>query len=165
MGLLEPTYDVPGGGDSTFMRLQKGENRFRFLGKPVMGYQYWQDDKVCVRIRTANEAPTGEKPQHFWEMPVWCDNMVKVLSITQKTVQKQLVDLERNSEWGNLAAYDVIVTRSGDGMETSYTTTPCPKSSLLAEAKKEYDEFKKDYDPEAVFEVENSDNEDDDLPF
>jgi|TARA_R100000234_G_scaffold60073_1_gene36397 hypothetical protein len=164
MGLLEPTYDVPGGGDSTFMRLQKGENRFRFLGKPVMGYQYWQDDK-CIRIKEASEAPTGEKPQHFWEMPVWCDNMVKVLSITQKTVQKALKDLDGNSEWGNLATYDVIVNRTGDGMETSYTTTPCPKSQLEDVAKQAYAEFKKDYKPEAIFDVENSDDEDDDLPF
>ena len=164
MGLLEPTYDVPGGGDSTFMRLQKGENRFRFLGKPVMGYQYWQDDK-CIRIKEANEAPTGEVPQHFWEMPVWCDNMVKVLSITQKTVQKALKDLDGNSEWGNLATYDVIVNRTGDGMETSYTTTPCPKAPLEDDVKKAYAEFKKDYKPEAIFDVENSDDEDDDLPF
>tara|TARA_R100000655_G_scaffold44774_1_gene81522 strand:+ start:5386 stop:5880 length:495 start_codon:yes stop_codon:yes gene_type:complete len=164
MGLIEPTYDVPGGSDSTFMRLQKGENRFRLLGKPVMGYQYWQDGK-CIRIKKANEAPTGEKPQHFWEMPVWSNNMVKVLSITQKTVQKALVDLERNKEWGDLATYDVRVNKTGDGMETSYTTTPCPKALLEDNAKQAYAEFKKDYNPEAIFDVENSDNEDDDLPF
>ena len=58
-GLLEPTYDVPSTGESGFMKFVKGENRFRILDTPVMGYQYWQDDKVPVRIKTAAEAPSG----------------------------------------------------------------------------------------------------------
>tara|TARA_R110002110_G_scaffold183311_1_gene389942 strand:- start:116 stop:616 length:501 start_codon:yes stop_codon:yes gene_type:complete len=166
MGLLEPTYDVPGGGDSTFMRFQKGENRFRFLDAPIMGYQYWQDDKVCVRIKAANEAPAGEKPKHFWQVPVWSDGQVKILDITQKTVQRDLQNLDTNSEWGNLLGYDVIVTRSGDGMDTTYTSTPCPKSTLEDEVKTTFDAFKKDYDPKKIFETATSvDAKSDDLPF
>lgn len=164
MGLLEPTYDVPGGGESTFMKFQKGENRFRILAASVMGYQYWQEDKLCVRIKTASEAPTGEKPKHFWQVPVWCDGVVKILDITQKTVQRDLQNLDNNSEWGNLLGYDVIVSRNGDGMDTTYTTTPCPKSALPADVKTAYEEFEKDYDPETIFDVKNSENGDE-LPF
>ena len=58
-GLLEPTYYVPSIGESSFMKFVKGENRFRILDTPVMGYQYWQDDRTPVRIKIAGEAPAG----------------------------------------------------------------------------------------------------------
>ena len=164
-GLLEPTYDVPSTGESSFMKFQKGENRFRILDTPIMGYQYWQDDKVPVRIKTAAEAPAGEKPKHFWQVPVWDGNFVKVLDVTQSTVQKQLTELDRNSEWGNLTDYDVIVTRSGDCMDTTYTTTPCPKSPLKDDVTTALAEFKKTYEPNKVFESTPTAEGEEELPF
>ena len=164
-GLLEPTYDVPSTGESSFMKFVKGENRFRILGTPIMGYQYWQDDRTPVRIKTAGEAPAGEKPKHFWQIPVWDGNSIKVLDVTQSTVQKQLTELDRNSEWGNLTEYDVIVTRSGDGMDTTYTVTPCPKAPLGEETKSAYGEFKKTHEPEKVFESTPTAEGEEELPF
>ena len=163
-GLLNADYDVPSSGESSYMKFMKGENGFRILDKPIVGYQYWQDDRTPVRIKLANEAHAGEKPKHFWQVPVWNNEQVKILDITQATVQKQLLDLDRNSEWGNLSQYDVIVTRNGEGMETTYTATPCPKSPMTDEMIKSYKEFKADYDPNAVFES-NTATQEDDLPF
>ena len=164
-GLLEPTYDVPSTGESSFMKFVKGENRFRILGTPVMGYQYWQDDRTPVRIKTAGEAPAGEKPKHFWQIPVWDGHSIKVLDVTQSTVQKQLTELDRNSEWGNLTDYDVIVTRSGDGMDTTYTTTPCPKAPITEEVKGALADFKKTYEPNKVFESTPTAEGEEELPF
>ena len=163
-GLLEPTYDVPSTGESSFMKFVKGENRFRILDKPIMGYIYWQDDRTPVRMKTAAEAPAGEKPKHFWQVPVWSGSQVKILDITQATVQKQLTELDRNSEWGNLTEYDVIVTRSGDSLDTTYTITPCPKSPVTDEIKDAYADFKKTHEPDKVFES-TSTAEEEDLPF
>ena len=56
-GLLEATYSVPSAGESSFMKFVKGENRFRILDRPTLGYQYWQDDKTPVRIKKAGDAP------------------------------------------------------------------------------------------------------------
>jgi len=164
-GLLEPSYDVPSSGESSFMKFQKGENRFRILEKPVLGYLYWQDDKTPVRIKEASEAPAGEKPKHFWQLPVYNDGNVKVLDISQSTVQKQLTDLDRNSEWGNLSEYDVIVTKSGDGMDTTYTVTPCPKAPLAEEVNNLFKEFLKTYEPNKVFESTPTAEDEEDLPF
>ncbi|HAI40119.1 MAG TPA: hypothetical protein DCM40_19520, partial [Maribacter sp.] len=118
-----------------------------------------------VRIKTAGEAPAGEKPKHFWQIPVWDGHSIKVLDVTQSTVQKQLTELDRNSEWGNLTAYDVIVTRSGDGMDTTYTTTPCPKAPVTDEVKSALAEFKKTYEPNKVFESTPTAEGEEELPF
>ena len=163
-GLINSDYNVPSSGESSYMKFKKDENRFRILDTPVVGYQYWQEPRVPVRIKLASEAPAGEKPKHFWQVPVWSEGQVKILDITQSTVQKQLLELDRNSEWGNLSQYDVIVNRKGDGMDTTYTTTPCPKSPMTDEMMKAYKEFKADYDPNAVFEG-NAASQEDDLPF
>ena len=85
--------------------------------------------------------------------------------MTQSTVQKQLTELDRNSEWGNLTAYDVIVTRSGDGMDTTYTTTPCPKAPVTDEVKSALAEFKKTYEPNKVFESTPTAEGEEELPF
>ena len=141
-GLLEATYSVPSAGESSFMKFVKGENRFRILDKP-----------------------TGEKPKHFWQLPVYSASSVKVLDITQSTVQKQLTELDRNSEWGNLRDYDVIVTKNGDGMDTTYTVTPCPKAPLNKEAEKMFKSFKETYEPEKVFDVTPTAEDEEELPF
>ena len=85
--------------------------------------------------------------------------------MTQSTVQKQLTELDRNSEWGNLTAYDVIVTRSGDGMDTTYTVTPCPKAPVANEVKGALAEFKKTYEPNKVFESTPTAEGEEELPF
>jgi len=162
-GLLEATYSVPSNGESSFMKLVKGENRFRVLGKPVMGYLYWQDDRTPVRIKTAAEAPAGEKPKHFWQIPVWSSDAVKILDITQATIQKQLAELDRSREWGNLLEYDVVVNRNGDGMDTTYMVTPCPKVPVTNDIQDAYKAFQDDYDPEKVF--ESTPSEEEELPF
>ena len=67
-------------------------------------------------------------------------------------MQSKLLELDRNSEWGNLLDYDVIVTRSGEGMDTTYSVTPCPKSKLDSNVADLLKTFKENYNPEEVFE-------------
>ena len=160
MGLLD-NIEIQESGDSLFMHFQTGDNRFRMLDKPTLGYLYW-DDKVPVRIKTASEAPTGEKPKVVWVCPVWNENQVRILEIKQSTIQKALKSLEDNAEWGNLTEYDVIVAKSGDGLETSYVTTPCPKAPLPDNVKPAFKKFMEDYDPDKIF---NGKEQDDELPF
>jgi len=151
-GLMQADYDLPSQGESSYLKFVKGENRFRILAAPITGYQYWQDDRVPIRIKTASEAPQGEKPKHFWQVLVYSKGAVKILDIAQSTIQGQLLELDRNSEWGNLLDYDVIVTRTGDGMETAYSVTPCPKAKLDTSVADLLKTFKEDYNPDEVFE-------------
>ena len=166
MGLLEQSYEVPSGGESRFMRFEPGENRFRILDTPNMGYQYFEDNK-CIKVAEKNKAADGiDDLKHFWDVPVWANGKVMILTITQKTIQNALASLDASAEWSNLNEYDVIVTKSGQSLDTKYQTTPCPKTATPKEAKDAYADFGKDYKWKDVFGAdEKKDDADDDLPF
>ena len=171
MGLLEQSYEVPSGGESRFMRFEPGENRFRILDTPNVGYQYFEDKK-CIKVIEKNKAADGVQDlKHFWDVPVWANGKVMILTITQKTIQIALASLDDSDEWGNMNEYDVIVTKSGQSLDTKYQTTPCPKSATSKAAKDAYADFGKEYDWKNVFgekkeaEDEKKDDADDDLPF
>jgi len=132
-----------------------------------MGYQYFEDNK-CIKVTEKNQAADGTNDlKHFWDVPVWANGKVMILTITQKTIQIALASLDESDEWGNMNEYDVIVTKSGQSLDTKYQTTPCPKSATSKAAKDAYADFCKDYDWKDVFggNGEKSDDSDDDLPF
>jgi len=170
-GLLPTGYDIPSASNSLFVRLAKGENQFRILDTPLTGYVWFEetvDGLKPKRCRDSADIPTGtEKPKHFWFMPIEMDGEVKLMEITQKTVLNELAVLDRSPIWGNLSGYEVIVTRSGDGLDTKYSVTPCPKSENKMIEK--YADFKKEYKPDNLFSglsvVADSSTASDGLPF
>lgn len=150
MNILENTflpdnYEVPGGNGGRFMRLKTGENRFRKLANStprgaITGYVVWVEEygnRKAKRYRTLEEIPqeylkSGDKPKHFWAMKVidWSDRQIKVLELTQVTIQKDILKLTQNAKWGNPEGYDMNVTKTGEGKDTRYSTMPEPKSEL-----------------------------------
>jgi len=164
-GLLPQDYEIPSSsGSGLFAKLQKGENRFRILDMPTMGYIYW-DGNTPVRIKNAADAPSGEKPKHFWHVPVWMDNQVKLLDIDKATVLTELHRLDQSNEWGNLLEYDVIVIREGDSFETKYSVQPCPKKALPKEASDAWMGFKDEFNPNEIFEGATQSADKEKLPF
>jgi hypothetical protein len=144
---LPPDYEVPE-TPGKYMKFLKGENKFRILSSPIMGYEWWADEAgnvrpqgakpqkgdKPVRVRMGEEVPmaAADTAKHFWAMGVfnYANNSIQVLQITQKTLQRSLKELIRNAKWGNPMAYDLNVTRSGDGLETEYTMMPDPKTEM-----------------------------------
>jgi len=130
-------YEVPR-GSSNYLRLQTGENRFRILSRPLMGWLDWKDNKPL-------RFPMNEKPEkaidpkkpikHFWAMTVWNCNETKIqiLEITQQTIQAAITDLSQKKEWGAPWNYDLVVTKKGSELTTEYHTTPIPPSPVAAE--------------------------------
>ena len=170
-GLLPASYDIPSSSNSLFIRLAKGDNQFRILDTPVTGYVWFEetmDGLKPKRCRETADIPTGtEKPKHFWFVPVAMDGEIKLMEITQKTVLNELTILDRSPIWGNLSGYEVIVARTGDGLDTKYSVTPCPKTENTMIDK--YGEFKKGYLPDNLFSglsvVAESSTASDGLPF
>lgn len=140
---LDDDYEVPK-KPGKYLKFQKGENRIRILGKPLLGWVAWktgEDGKKSPIRRATNEFKPGEfdkknEPKHFWAMPVfdYATGMVKVLEITQSTIQTVIKDLSGNKKWGAPYAYDIVITAVGDGMEREYSIIPDPKEPLSVEA-------------------------------
>ncbi len=136
---LPQDYEAPQ-GQSSYMKLQKGENKFRILSKPIIGWLDWKD-KVPYRflMNAKPEKPLDKNPiKHFWAFIVfdYADQAVKILEITQSTIQKSIADLSKDEEWGAPFEYDLKVTRKGEDLKTEYTVTPSPKKPLSEEIKK-----------------------------
>ena len=164
MGLLDD-IEISASSESSYMKFEKGENRFRLLNTPTLGYIYWEGNNP-IKIAKASEAADGAEPKVFWSCVVWNNGRPRILEITQSTVQKALKAYDENKDWGNLTQYDVIVKKDGEGMETAYTVMACPHAPMSKEDKAVADDFLKTYDPKAIFETKSQkDSDGDELPF
>jgi hypothetical protein len=138
---LPKDYNVPDNGGN-YMKFQPGENRFRVLASPILGYVYWTTDatggRKPNRIRMSERVPANviladdDDPKHFWAMPVWNyqDEQVQILEITQKGLMKSIRQLAADADWGSPVNYDLVVTKSGQKLETKYSLQPKPAKPL-----------------------------------
>lgn len=139
------------------MKLEKGENRFRVLSDAVVGYEWWEDTdngRKPTRVKTFEEAvKSGVEPlKEFWAFAVWnnATQRVEVLEITQKSIMRSLHSLTLDEDWGDPKQYDVVVTRSGEGLETKYSVTPKPAKKLDSSVLEAYESS--EIDLESLFE-------------
>lgn len=142
MSFLPGGYKIPEQAGK-YMKFIKGDNQFRIMSSPIIGYEYWiEEDGKKKPIRKKmdeeiiiSEVPEPEKVKHFWAMIVFdrSDGALKILEITQKSIMKSLKALVGDKDWGNPKGdkgYDVLITREGDGLETSYEVNPKPHKRL-----------------------------------
>lgn len=136
---LPQDYEAPDSAGN-YMKFQKGENKFRILSKPIVGWLDWKDKKPYrFQMKEKPEKPMGKDPiKHFWAFLIWdyATQSVKVLEITQATIQTSIANLSKDEEWGAPFDYDIKVTKKGEGMDTEYSVTPSPKKPLDETVKK-----------------------------
>src|ERR1017187_557874 len=133
--LFLPTgYEAPR-TSNFYMKFQEGENKFRVLSQPIIGWEDWQDKKpIRYRLQDKPARPIdAKKPiKHFWSMIVWNyqEEEIQILHLTQATIRKSLESLCSDSDWGAPYFYDLKVIKSGEGMETEYVLNPLPHKKL-----------------------------------
>lgn len=140
-GFLPEGYEVPKTGGS-YTKFVAGDNKFRFLSKPVMGYEYWNTEGKPVRLHEFPEMKpanmrAGDVIKHFWAMKVWNyrTGALEVLEFTQSTIQNAVLALAGSEDWGDPRDYDVTINKSGSGKEnTKYSVMPSPKKPAPAAA-------------------------------
>ena len=137
-GFLPANYEAPRAGGQ-YLKLEKGKTQLRIVSSAVVGYVGWdrsgakpqpvrsKDKKDLVDFDTKED-----RVKHFWICAVLDrgDDAIVLWEITQSTIQKSLNSLVTDPEWGEPSGYDISITRTGDGLETSYTVMPSPKKPL-----------------------------------
>ncbi len=159
---LDTNYKVPESGGN-WMKLNQGDNRFRVLGKPVIGYEYWVSvtDEQGKSVRKPKrvdmttdiqigDIEEGQSIKHFWAMPVYNFDLkkIQILVLTQKSLQKTITALVKNKKWGSPEGYNLVINRIGEGLDTEYNVTPEPtdkeEEELIAGVRKQYESMNVD---------------------
>lgn len=163
---LPEDYEVSGGSGGNYMKFEDGENKFRILASPIIGWEWWVDEDGVprrkgarpkkgdkpVRVPQDGEIPAdaGDTVKEFWAMPVWnyqaeydkkskeYSGQVQVLELTQKSIMRTIHSLARDKEWGSPLGYDLNVVKDGEGLDTTYEVIPSPPKKATAEITKAY---------------------------
>jgi hypothetical protein len=147
------------------MKFQEGENKFRILSQPVLGWEDWQDKKP-IRFRFDQKPARSIDPKkpvkHFWAMIVWnyAAEEIQILQITQASIRKSLHALCVDADWGEPYFYDLKIMKTGEGLETEYVLNPLPHKQLSPHISVMFDERKCNlealFDNEDPFSKENT---------
>lgn len=136
---LPENYEAPKGGGGNYFKFQQGDNRFRILSKPIIGWLDWDHNNKPVRVRSSNPKPSPFNPakavKHFWAFVVWNyeASALQILEITQAGIQSQIQNLARDEDWGSPFNYDICVTKTGQDKETKYAVNPKPHKPITDE--------------------------------
>lgn len=139
---LPAGYEQPKTGGN-YMKLKSGENKFRILSKPIIGWLDWQDKKP-LRFAFDNKPLKSIDPtkpvKHFWAFVVWNyqDEQINVLELTQSSIQGAIKNLSADNDWGSPFEYDIKIIKTGEKMETEYKVNPIPHKPLADEIKKAF---------------------------
>ena len=143
---LPAGYQAPTGGGSgsgKYLRLKDGTTKIRVLSpSPALGWEYWNTSGKPVRLRDKplrdpvdirlDDSGKAEKVKHFWAMAVWDyeSEEIKILQVTQATVQNGISILCQDEDWGHPTGYDLKITKTGKSLETKYSVVAANKGPI-----------------------------------
>lgn len=142
-GFLPEDYVQPK-SNSDYMKFELGENKFRILSKPIIGWSDWSKDKKPLRFPVKKKPSSPVDPsspiKFFWAMIVWNynENKIQILEITQIGIQSSIEALAKDPDWGTPNLYDIKVTKKGKSKQTEYSVTPSPKKDISADILKAF---------------------------
>tara|TARA_R100000501_G_scaffold2170_1_gene5354 strand:+ start:926 stop:1447 length:522 start_codon:yes stop_codon:yes gene_type:complete len=125
-------------GGGNYYRIEPGENKIRLLSEcePVASHFTGGKPEHCTMDDSCKLCISGSKKN----VKVLCyiydyeDSAIKEAELPW-SVMKQIGELAESSEYGfeELPLYDIIIKKSGEGMETRYLVTPGKNEEPLSE--------------------------------
>lgn len=142
------------GGEGRYMKFTQGDNRFRILSEPVIGFEWWVDktpkrvpaivkDGMFQPVKPIPAAEVSEKQpaRLFNAFVVWNyqTERIEILEITQKSVLRLIMKHSRDEDYGDPRKYDIVVSRDGEGLDTSYEFMAKPPKEPMSEVLEAYE--------------------------
>lgn len=135
---IPESYEAPSSGGG-FTKLADGDNRFRILSSPFMMWLSWTDGKPS-RVPYSQAKPakgSGQKDsvKHAWGLIVWNykEEQIEVFELDKQDIINGLVTHSRDADWGHPKKYDIVINKSGSGMDTEYKLVCKPHSEPTQE--------------------------------
>lgn len=137
---LDDNYEVPTGGGG-FTKLETGDNSFRILSSPLLMWVLWSDGVPSrVKYTGVESKPTkGQGPKdsvkHAWGLIVWNykTKSIEVFELDKQEIISNLTAYSKNPKWGHPKHYDIVINKSGAGMDTAYKLVVEPKEEPTQE--------------------------------
>lgn len=127
-------YEAPTSGGG-FTKLETGDNRFRILSSPLMMWLCWTDGKPTRLKYDPNNKPAkgaGQKDsvKHAWGLIVWNykTEQIEVFELDKQDIISGLATHAKDPDWGHPKKYDIVINKSGAGMDTEYKLVCKPHS-------------------------------------
>lgn len=178
---IEENEKEKASASSGYMRFEEGENRFRILTKPIVGWVWWVDEDGEI-VERGSRPKKGNKPvridmntnmipeqfenaKMFWAMQVWNYALEKaqILEITQISIREEIQNLIKDEDWGDPTGYDIVVTRT-EGEIVSYSVKPKPHKEFNKKGKTIPEvNLEALYDGEDPYSYEGERSEDEDI--
>lgn len=137
---LPSNYAEPTGG-GRYTKIKEGETvKLRVISATITeGFQRWTDDNKPIRWRKSEGEPKRSdwkqegKAKYFWVLVVYNYNsgQIEVWEITQSSIRESIASLVKAEEYGHPKGYDIKVSRSGTGLDTTYSVVPLPPKDLV----------------------------------
>ena len=118
---------------SDYLTLEDGKNKLRIMTVPVTGWERWVDGQP-ERVRGGKTDAPGSDWSFIWVVSAYdyAAEAPKIWAIHQSTIRGALMGHKDDASWGDPTSYDITVTRSGSGLNTTYQVTPNPKEEFPA---------------------------------
>lgn len=153
MAFKDSNYEGPKDTASSYLDYKDvGKHQFRFMGDVEAYNRYWKDKKP-YRYVNEDEVPDDidysdkykkKQKEHVWAVVAikreGKGNTIGILTITQATVQKQLMSLYHDADYGDFCDYDIVIEKI-EGAKVSYQVTPKPPKPTSKEDLELYETF------------------------
>jgi hypothetical protein len=144
---LQEGYEVPTSGGG-FTKMENGENRFRILSSPLLLWVEWRDGKPFRHAYTGPDSRPAkgdgakDSVKHAWGLKVWNygTKKIEVFELDKQDIIGSLTSYAKNPKWGHPKQYDVVITKTGSGMDTEYSLVVEPKEEPTQEVYDAYTE-------------------------
>ena len=140
--------EKPKSTGTSYTKFENGENAIRIVSEVISGWECWiggEGNRKPVRQEfqfkakqledlgvCENNGNPSKKQDQFYACIVWNHNTEQFECWTpkQSTIKQAIYSLSENEKWGNPNDYDLVITKTGSGMETRYSIMPEPKTEF-----------------------------------